>query len=189
MPVIRCTQKLLKEIGVNTSSLKDSSPSGALLGDWYANLIKISRSKCILFVSEGTLFSFLVLKAPRTELSNLKNVFIENLKQTLIHEGVDEKIIEKLINQYDSTEYDKTNNRNIVASMNHMAFIYDVSISLKGGIRECNIQEIIHNTNRTFHKNTGMRYPVEILKELIESGLHDRGRGEEVTDGNQSGQD
>jgi len=189
MPVIRCTQKLLKEIGVNTSSLKDSNPSGAVLGDWYANMIKLSGSKCILFVNERTLFSFLVLKVPRTKLSNLKNVFIDNLKQTLIHEDIDKQVIKNIINQYLNIEYGKTNNRNIVASMNHIAFIYDVSISLKGGIRECNIQEIIHNTNRTFHKNTGMRYPDEILKDLIESGLHDRGRGEEVTDGNQSGQD
>jgi len=170
MPIIRCTQKLLKEMGVNTSSLKDSNPSEAALGDWYANMIKISRSKCILFVNERTLFSFLVLKVPRTKLSNLKDVFIDNLKQTLIHEGFNKQIIKKIIGQYLNIEYGKTNNRNIVASMNHIAFIYDVSISLKGGIRECNIQEITHNTNRTIYKNIGMRYPVELLKELIESG-------------------
>jgi len=167
MPVIRCTQKLLKEMGVNTSSLKDSNLSGAVLGDWYANMIKISRSKCILFVNERTLFSFLVLKAPRAKLSNLKNVFINNLKQTLIHEDIDEQVIKNIIDQYLNIEYCKTNNRSILGSMNNIAFMYEQLILLRGGIKECNIQGIIHSINEVIHENIGWKYPVELLTKLV----------------------
>jgi len=170
MPLIRCTQKLLKEMEVDKSSLlSHSSPSPFILSDWYANLIKISRSKCILFVNERTLFSFLVVKTPRTKLSNFKNVFIDHLKQTLINEDIAEQTINKIINQYKDIEYGKTNDRNIVASMRHIAYIYEVLFSLKGSIGECNLPEVTHNVNRTIFKNIGYRYPVELLKELIES--------------------
>ncbi len=172
MPFIRCTQKLLKEMGVDIRSLQDSRPSETILGDWYANRIKISRPGCLLFVNERALFSFLVLGVPKSKLSNLKEIFTDTLRQTLIQEDIDKQIIEKILAQYDTydtIEYEKTNNRNIVSSMRYIAFMYEQLILLRGGIGECNVQEIIHDINRTIHKNIGWKYPHKVVKEMIAS--------------------
>lgn len=58
MTLLHCTQKLLKELG--TPPLVDTPAVTEGLGNWYANLIRIDRKKCILFTNEKTLLSFLI---------------------------------------------------------------------------------------------------------------------------------
>lgn len=50
--------------------------------------------------------------------------------------------------------------------------MYEQLILLRGGIGGCNIQEIIHDLNRTIHKNIGWKYPHKVVKEMIAS-CHD----------------
>jgi hypothetical protein len=59
MPLIRCTRKLLEAIGGHVASSAEPGHA-ALLGDWYANLIRIERSKCVILRSERTLLTFTV---------------------------------------------------------------------------------------------------------------------------------
>jgi hypothetical protein len=59
MPLIRCTRKLLTEIGAQVASSAELAQP-ALLGDWFANLknlIRIERRKCVIFASERTLLN------------------------------------------------------------------------------------------------------------------------------------
>jgi hypothetical protein len=57
MPLIRRTRKLLTEIGAQVASSAELAQP-ALLGDWFANLIRIERRKCVIFTSERTLLTF-----------------------------------------------------------------------------------------------------------------------------------
>ena len=61
MPVLRCTQMLLGELRVSDDDLVDESESSGRLGDWYANLLRIERRKCVMFTNAATLYTFLVL--------------------------------------------------------------------------------------------------------------------------------
>lgn len=49
----RCTQKLLDRLHVTPTLAPD--PSDSVLGDWYANLIRVGRTQLVLAVSERTL--------------------------------------------------------------------------------------------------------------------------------------
>jgi hypothetical protein len=70
MRTLHCTLKLLKELG--NPPLQISTPeTHEGLGNWYANLLRIDRRKCLMFTNEKTLYSFLI---PRVMKQNLKNL-------------------------------------------------------------------------------------------------------------------
>jgi len=48
---IRCTRKLLDELGLSEAMVAGIRPADTLLGNWYANILRIEREKCVL-VSE-----------------------------------------------------------------------------------------------------------------------------------------
>jgi len=56
MQMIRCTQKLLKELPMEASEDAAALPSAC----WHANLLRIDRRKCLLFTHDTTLFSLFV---------------------------------------------------------------------------------------------------------------------------------
>ena len=63
--LIHCTAKLLKELGSPTLQSPANEPDTQGLGNWYANLLRIDRRKCILFTNEKTLYSFLIPKVKK----------------------------------------------------------------------------------------------------------------------------
>lgn len=91
-----------------------------------------------------------MLGVPKSKLSNLKEIFTDNLRQTLIQENIDKQIIEKILIQYDIIESGKTDNGNIVSSMRYIAFMYEELILLKGGIEGSDIQTIMRNRNHNY---------------------------------------
>ena len=111
--------------------------------------LKYNDQDAFLFVNEKALF-FLVLGVPKSKLSNLKEIFTDNLRQTLIQENIDKQIIEKILIQYDIIESGKTDNGNIVSSMRYIAFMYEELILLKGGIEGSDIQTIMRNRNHNY---------------------------------------
>ena len=68
MRLLHCTQKLLKELGKPPLQNPDTSPENSEgLGNWYANLLRIDRRKCLLFTNEKTLYTFLIPKVLKTQ--------------------------------------------------------------------------------------------------------------------------
>jgi hypothetical protein len=100
MQLIRCTQKLLREIGIKKSDLVDDDPQFGYLRTWYANLIWIDRRKCVLFTNEGTLYSFLVGDIKKANLTKFDHLFLSNLRANLESEKFDSQIIDKVLKEY-----------------------------------------------------------------------------------------
>jgi len=62
MRIIHCTRKLLKELDVSLIETDKILLPTEGLGNWYANLLRIDRRKCLLFTNEKSLYSFLIPK-------------------------------------------------------------------------------------------------------------------------------
>ena len=77
MQLIRCTAKLLKEMGLKKSDLIGDAPRFSFLGQWHANLIHINRKKCVLFANDKTLINFIVPDVSRAEIRELDVMFKE----------------------------------------------------------------------------------------------------------------
>ena len=82
MPLIRCTRKLLTEMGAHVASSAEEAHD-ALLGNRYAHLLRIDRRKCVIFTSERTLLTFLVVGLDRDAIRDYATLFQNGLRQLL----------------------------------------------------------------------------------------------------------
>ena len=168
MRIIHCTQKLLKELDVPIID-PDKTPSDSQgLGNWYANLIKIDRKKCLLFTNEKTLYSFLIPHIKKATLKNIVNEFMITLNFNLQYEGFSLEVISKVMEDYEKIGFAKTASRKVLGSMNELAFQYEVLIMGKEGLGNVKILELNHTINRTIMGAIKYKYPIEALKKVLE---------------------
>lgn len=171
MQLIRCTQKLIKEMGIKKTDLITSEPNFSYLGSWHANLLHIDGKKCVLFVNDKTLFNFIVPNVKRQEIKNLSSMFNEHLIYALSSEGVTDKTKEQIIKEYSEINYSKTNNKKVLGSMNDLAFHYKHHILSEGGIFSAVVPKIINKLNHMPMGMLGYKYSVEELKSLYKNTI------------------
>ena len=168
MRIIHCTQKLLKELDVPIIET-DKTPSDSQgLGNWYANLIRIDRKKCLLFTNEKTLYSFLIPDIKKANLKNFVNEFLTNLNFNLQYEGFSLDVINKVIQEYEKIGLAKTANRKILGTMNKLSFQYEVLIMGKEGLGNVKSLELNQTINRTFTRSIQHKYPIEAIKKVLQ---------------------
>ncbi|MBI5374231.1 MAG: hypothetical protein HZA77_02280 [Candidatus Schekmanbacteria bacterium] len=146
--IIKCTQKLLRQLKVNSETAIEPSDSTSKLGDWYANLLYIERKKCLLFTNEKTLFSFFMPCVNKEGFMILPKLFTATLTAVLQEEKIDDNIINEIISEIGDIRYGKTSNRSVLGSMNDIAYHYKVRIFDGGGLFYCDLSDIIRRLNR-----------------------------------------
>jgi hypothetical protein len=134
MAIIKCTIKLLDELGVKPAIVSDQPPS---LYDWHANLLWLDRKKYVLFTNDQTLYSLVVPwnKSPR-------------LIKSLLGEGLAEAQIEYLLSEHTQVTITKTNSRSVLGSMNDLAFQIKSMILMSDGPIDVNLSEVNRQLNR-----------------------------------------
>lgn len=168
MQLIRCTQKLIKEMGLKKAELSTAEPKFSYLGSWHANLLHIDGRKCILFVNDKTLFNFIAPNVKRKEIKNLSGMFNEHLIYALSSENLTDETKEKIKNEYKDISYATTNNKKVLGSMNDLAFHYKHHILSEGGIFSALIPIIINKLNHMPMGAVGYKYASEELKSIYE---------------------
>jgi len=124
--VLRCTQKLLDRF--NFAPDPQPTPPDTVLGDWYANLIRVGRTQVVLAVSERSLLPVVL---PARDGRSLVQRLSEALEPMLNAIGVpaDDAIAERGAMQH--WAIGKTANRRVLGSLNDLAF------QLQVGLLEC----------------------------------------------------
>ena len=169
MTLIHCTRKLLKELDVPlVESDKIIQPTEGL-GNWYCNIIRIDKKKCLLFTNEKTLYTFLIPKVKKENLKNIEDEFTIYLNYNLQCEGFGIEVISRVMLEYQEIGFAKTSNRQVLGSMNEFAFEYDYFIRRAGGLERAMIFEINKKINRTIMGALKYKYPIEALKSLLET--------------------
>jgi hypothetical protein len=166
MRIIHCTQKLLKELG-NPSLPNPDEPNKEGLGNWYANLIRIDRRKCILFTNEKTLYSFLIPNVLKKNITNIVEEFLVNLSFNLQAEGFGLEVINRVTQEYKEIGFAKTASKKVLGAMNQLAFEYEVFIEEKEGLENIKILEMNRDINRTILKGIKFLHPIEALRALL----------------------
>lgn len=144
--VIRCTQKLLKDMAVKPDP-EQMAECKTFLDEWYANLLRIDRRKCLLFTNAKTLFSFLVPGVKKKDYEDFHKLFTEHFYLNMIFSGYPENQVLDLISGFGEIKILKTISRSILGSMNDYAFQYDIHIYHNGGINNANILAIANQVN------------------------------------------
>ena len=110
MPALRCTQKLLAQLGVrHPPAIEDEGD------DWHANLIWVEGKKLVLFCSTSTLFCCVTPPVAKSEMQALNRLFLLALQHTLQHEGFPDEDIAHCCSLYQSMPITKTTDRSILA--------------------------------------------------------------------------
>ena len=121
--VLRCTQKLLDRLNATPDAAP--APSDTVLGNWYANLIRVGRIQVVLAVSERSLLPVVV---PARDGRAVVQRISEALEPMLTAIGVpaDDVAAERQAMQH--WVLGKTASRSILGSLNELAF------QLEGGL-------------------------------------------------------
>ncbi len=117
MLTFRCTQRVLRRLGIET--IADAPVSTTRLGDWYMNLFLSRRHRLVIFVSEPTLLSVFI---PVTELSTLIPSFRKGLKGILKELDAPSRAIETETSEMETAIFAATVNRSVLGSMNDLIF-------------------------------------------------------------------
>jgi hypothetical protein len=166
MLILKCTQKVAKELGVTLAQMA-AEDNASLLGDWFVNTLKFGHTKTLLFVNGPTLYSMLV-EYKKKDLSDMGQLFRTNLSLNLQKEGFEVGKIEGLLAEYKEVKLAKTDNRSVLGSMNDLAWLYQVQIEYKGGIKEIDLGSIIQDINRTPQLKRGGKYSIELMKNELQ---------------------
>jgi hypothetical protein len=164
----RCTAKVQKELGLKPKDLDDIQEPDSMLGNWYVNISTIDRRKTFLFVNERTLLSFILYGIKKSNIANMHEMFLKGLNQLLLLEGVDYPVLDKINNEYLYLKYTKTNSKNLLGNMNDLMSLYKHYIYSDGGLKYCDLTDIIHRINKTPQRNIGWGYSIELAKELLQ---------------------
>lgn len=164
---IRCTKKLLDDLGLEAAPPAGTDPADSLLGDWYANALRIGREKCVLVMNEKTLYSFLLPWSFRKNPANFAQAFMEGLRQRLEAAWIEPDDIQRVMSEYEKVEFTTTNSRRLLGSMNDLAKMYEFYVTESGGVKNGDLAEAVRKANQTPQRNLEWRNSEETMEQLF----------------------
>ena len=124
MFTFRCTQNLLQRLKASPASAPAASDT--VLGDWYANLIRVGRIQVVLAVAERTLLPVVV---PAKDGQSLVERITAALEPTLAAIGVPPSDASAECAAMRHWTFGKTASRNVLGSLNDLAFGLQVGLT------------------------------------------------------------
>lgn len=167
MRLLHCTQKLLKELNVELTTVNEPQTGLEGVGNWYANLLRFDRRKCILFTSEKTLYSFLVPGVLKKDLMNIGDLFICHLGYNLQYEGFGAEVMERVLHEYKEIGFTKTISKSVLGSMNDLKHGYEFEIYRAGNLERLNILAVNKKVNETPLSAIKYNFPIEEMQRIL----------------------
>lgn len=168
--IIRCTQKLLKEL-----RLKPNEPAVlSQIGSWHANLLTVDGQKCVLFTHDMSLFSVLVVGLKPDDFVHMDEIFGEALFRTLRLCDFGQSEIARMLDWSRHNVYAKSNNRSVLGSMNDLVFHIEHRIEVDGGLAATDLDDLRIAINGIPFKAIGYGYPRRRLEELLTGAAGER---------------
>ena len=169
---IRCTLKLLAELGANTSDLYEIEKSGTLLGNWYANIFTLDRRKTLIFMNERTLLSFIIIGIIKDNIKNFPIVFINGIERILTMLDIDDAVIEKVLSEHMVIDLTRTGSKKLLGNMNELVSLYKHFVFHDGGLKHTDLFEVIAAINSFPQRNLGWQSPTETVKAIFATEKH-----------------
>ena len=168
MPLIRCTQRLLKELGTPKAELVEEAQNPGLLGAWYATLFRVDRRKCILFTNAKTLYAFVVPAVRKDMLRGLEELFCTHLEENLRTEGFPNETIRLVLDTHRELQIGKTKSRSVLGSMNDYAYQFEYYVAWEGGLMYIDAIEVNKKLNIAPMSAIGYSNGIRELKRELE---------------------
>ena len=159
--VLRCTDKLAKLRGVRLSALAEPATEGC--SEWYGNLLRLDRRKCVLITHAETLFSFLVAGVLKAEVSPIGHFLVSRVEFELATEELPVDLFGRL--DPDSVQIARTSSRSILGSMNDLAFQWRRTVEMAGGLESTDVASTNRRLRRMPMGAIGHALPIDLARE------------------------
>jgi hypothetical protein len=116
MLILRCTEKLLRALPKQTS-VSSEVEDDALVGSWFADLIRYDRRRCLLATNSRTLYSLFIPCLQAGDLSDLPGLFRRGLAAAIGTEDFADAASRYLDGCHRDSMIARTNNRRVLGSM------------------------------------------------------------------------
>jgi len=166
--IIRCTMKLMKEMGLNPKSPTVDTGTSTILGDWHANLFYLDRKKNVIFCNDKALYTVIAFQVNREQIRGLGKLLRRELGKTLLEDGVDDALIQKLVEEVKDVSFSPTNNRKVIGTMvDHVKCMWSYIDNPETGWSEENLINTVKLLNRTPMLAPAYVYAVDLLGVLL----------------------
>lgn len=164
---LRCTKKAQDALGLKSADLSEPRDERFALGNWYVNPFTVSRRKCLLFMEENTLASFVLVGLRKEHIKDIGKIFKNGVVQFLELENFSVEVISAFENVPEHAVFTKTVSKKLLGNMNDLLSLYDHFIQSEGGLINCDLSAITMKLNRTPQRNLDWKYSIEVLHETI----------------------
>jgi len=164
--LIKCTQKLLKELQQKPAC---DVAQQSILGSWHANIFHVERRKCVLVTNDLTLYAMFIPYLTKSDFKAFHIVFGQNLFKNLLYENLQQKEIETALEECREIQYAKTDSRSVLGSMNDQKFQLECMIQAEDGLGNTDIYELNSKLNHGLFSAINYRHPIELLKEKLQN--------------------
>ena len=129
MLTLRCTRKLIQELARAGHELGEEPAEIPQLHEWYANLFRVERRKCLIFTHATTLFTFVALGVTKPHFVALQRLMRDSLEAAVLAEGFGPKVVDRILGMQGSLRILPTRSRSVLGSMNDLVHMTRVYIS------------------------------------------------------------
>jgi hypothetical protein len=163
MLYFHCTQKLLRALNLPIQAPPKESGSSPL-GVWYTNIIVINNMIFLLFVNDPTLYTVVLHFSSMPNSAQIFKTFRENLATSLASDGINQRIIQHLLENHEQGAFVKTTSRSMLGSMNDLMDIF--LFHLERDITDCNqidLHKIQSALNRIPQRKIDWQFSVDAV--------------------------
>ncbi len=108
----------------------------------------------------------------KTDFQAFQHVFGQQLFKNLMYEEIPQNSIERVLTECQTIQYDKTNNRSVLGSMNDQKYLAEYYIQDEGGLARTNIFELNRTLNRNILSAIDLNHPIEMFVNQLNSHNH-----------------
>ena len=166
--ILKCTTKLQKEIHLKSDDLISITKADENLWSWYANLVVVDDVKCVLFVNERTLFSFIVPNLKPEHFKNLDQIFKNRLILALSNERISGNQINLICPEFVSVNIAKTKNNSVTGTASSLSNRYKRLIKEKEIHQSDAVSKTTHIINTSGMASLQYRSPLEVLERELQ---------------------
>tara|TARA_R110002073_G_scaffold34695_2_gene102480 strand:- start:155 stop:685 length:531 start_codon:yes stop_codon:yes gene_type:complete len=168
---LKCTKKAQDFIGLDKNDLDatEKEMDQSVMGGWYVNVFLVDRRKCLIFMNERSLVSFIIFGARKdnSKKDSIPELFLRGIVQLLVLEDFPPAHINRLVEDCVDYRFAKTDSRKVLGNLNDLVATYEHMIWYEGGLKHCNLDEILYRVNRTPQRNLNWGYSIDMARELL----------------------
>jgi hypothetical protein len=168
-PTLKCTRAVISRARIKKDNLAPGTATDAVLGNWYVSMSKFMGRNVLVYMSEKSLLSFMMLEGERITPEKLSVSLIRGMILVVQMSGLNSDATERILADYSLGAFSLTDNPSLQGSLTAIMQDYLYLIDEAGGLSLCDISAITHSINHKPNKRLNWNTPFEVTQSLFKA--------------------